>query len=67
MELKDRKKESFSRSGGGGGGLFSVFHREGWGFFGVRAVGRGLIRTIALTRRQMASLKVRLKEPYLEV
>ena len=25
----------------GGGGLFSVVHRGGWGFFGVRAGGKG--------------------------
>ena len=66
MELRTEERDVI-REGGGGEDLFSVFPRGGWGFFGVRAVGRGLIRTIALTRRQMASLKVRLKEPYLEV
>lgn len=39
MELKVRKKGSYSRRGGGG--LFSVVHRGGWGFFGVRAGGKG--------------------------
>ena len=51
----------------GGGGTYFPFFTEGVGAFsGLGRVGRGLIRTTALTRRQMASLKVRLKEPYLK-
>lgn len=52
---------------GGGGDYFPLFTEGVGAFSGLGRVGRGLIRTIALTRKQMASLKVRLKEPYLEV
>ena len=64
MELKDRGKGCYSR---GGGGTYFPFFTEGhWGFFVVRAVGAVLIRTTALTRRQTASVKARLKKPYIK-
>lgn len=49
---------------GGGEDLFSASHRGGWVLTG--AVGAGLIRMTALTRRQTASIRACLKEQYLK-
>lgn len=50
-----------------GGGNYFPFLTEGvWVLIGVRAVGAGLIRTTALTRRQTASVRACLKEQYLK-
>ena len=49
---------------GGGGTYFSLLTEGGWVLTG--AVGAGLIRMTALTRRQTASVRACLKEQYLK-
>lgn len=61
MELKDRGKGRYSR---GGGTYFPLLTEGGWVLTG--AVGAGLIRMTALTRRQTASVRACLKEQYLK-
>lgn len=50
--------------GGGGGTYFPLLTEGGWVLTG--AVGAGLIRMTALTRRQTASVRACLKEQYLK-